>query len=181
VATVTPGTLSVSGTLTPDQQYRLIGAPTQATVTLNGGPAPFDCTGLHVGAAPQSTTTGSDPGGTGTTPSSGTVSCAIPAGVTAFAGLGATVEITNGSVDGALVVPISAVQGTVQTGNVWVVGADGQNTKKAVSLGLTDGKVVQVTDGLASGDTILQFIPVAGGQGLPVDCNVNFDPKVCGG
>jgi hypothetical protein len=188
VATVAPGTLSVSGTLTPDQQYRLIGAPTQATVTLNGGPAPFDCTGLHVGAAPQTTGTGSgsgsgsgDSGGTGTTPSSGVVSCAVPAGVTAFAGLGATVEITNGSVEGAVVVPISAVQGTVQKGNVWLVGADGQNTKTAVSLGLTDGKVVQVTEGLAEGDTILQFIPVPGGQGLPVDCNVNFDPKVCGG
>ena len=67
--------------------------------------------------------------------------------MTAFAGLGATVEITNGSADGAVVVPISAVQGTVQTGNVWVVGTDGENTKKAVSLGLTDGKVVQITDG----------------------------------
>jgi hypothetical protein len=179
VATVAPGTLSVSGTLTPDQQYRLVGAPTQASVTLNGGPAPFDCTGLRVGAAPQTQTTGDGSGGTA--PSSGTVSCAIPAGITAFPGLGATVEITNGTVADAVVVPISAVQGTVQTGNVWVVAADGTNAKKAVSLGLTDGKVVQVTEGLAEGDSVLQFIPVAGGAGLPVDCTMNFDPKVCGG
>ncbi|WP_028050014.1 efflux RND transporter periplasmic adaptor subunit [Cellulomonas sp. URHD0024] len=183
VATVAPGTLSVTGTLTPDQQYRLVGAPTQASVALNGGPAPFDCTGLRVGAAPQAEGTAPDPGdgSVGTPPSSGTVSCAVPAGVTAFAGLGASVEVTNGSVQGAVVVPISAVQGTVQTGNVWLVGADGTNTKKAVSLGLTDGKVVQVTAGLAKGDSILEFIPVPGGQGLPVDCAVNYDPKVCGG
>ena len=51
VGTIAPGTLSVSGTLTADQQYRLVGAPTQASVTLNGGPAPFDCTGLRIGAA----------------------------------------------------------------------------------------------------------------------------------
>lgn len=181
VATVAPGTLSVSGTLTPDQQYRLVGAPTQASVTLNGGPAPFDCTGLRVGAAPATTTGDPDQAGTGAPSSSGTVSCAIPAGVTAFAGLGATVEITNGSVEGAVVVPISAVQGTVQTGNVWLVGTDGENEKKAVTLGLTDGKVVQVTDGLAAGDTVLQFIPVPGGAGLPVDCNLSYDPAVCGG
>jgi len=184
VATVSPGTLSVSGTLTPDQQYRLVGAPQQASVTLNGGPAPFDCTGLRVGAAATVSTVSTsepDPNGGGTPPSSGTVSCAIPAGITAFAGLGAKVEITNGSVEDAVVVPISAVEGTVQTGNVWLVDKDGENTKKAVSLGLTDGKVVQVTDGLAAGDTVLQFIPVPGGAGLPVDCNVSYDPKVCGG
>jgi len=80
-----------------------------------------------------------------------------------------------------VVVPISAVQGTVQTGNVWLVDKDGQNAKKAVSLGLTDGKNVQITEGLAAGDTILQFIPVPGGAGLPVDCNMNYDPAVCGG
>ena len=175
VGKVAPGTLSVTGTLTPDQQYRLVGAPSQATVTLNGGPAPFDCTGLKVGAAP---TTGTDPD---STPSSGTVTCAIPAGVTAFPGLGATVEITNGSAADVVVVPITAVQGTVQQGNVWVVAADGSNEKRAVGLGLTDGENVQITEGLAAGDTVLEFIPVPGGQGKPVDCQLNYDPTVCGG
>lgn len=181
VASVSPGTLSVSGTLTPDQQYRLVGAPQQASVTLNGGPAPFDCTGLRVGAAATAQSAEPDPNGGGTTPSSGTVSCAIPAGITAFAGLGANVEITNGTAADVVVVPISAVQGTVQSGNVWLVDQDGENTKKAVSLGLTDGKNVQITEGLAVGDTVLQFIPVPGGQGLPVDCAMNYDPTVCGG
>ena len=61
-----------------------------------------------------------------------------------------------------MVVPISAVQGTVQTGNVWLVDDDGSNAKKAVSLGLTDGKNVQITEGLAAGDTILRVHPRAG-------------------
>ena len=63
----------------------------------------------------------------------GTVTCAIPAGITAFPGLGATVEITNGTAADAVVVPITAVQGTVQTGNVWVVAADGDATRSARS------------------------------------------------
>lgn len=178
VGKVAPGTLSVTGTLTPDQQYRLVGAPTQAAVTLTGGPAPFECTGLRVGAAPTSETQQvSD----GTTPSSGSVTCAIPAGVTAFPGLGATIEITNGTAADAVVVPIAAVQGTVQAGNVWVVAADGTNEKRAVALGLTDGKNVQVTEGLVAGDTILEFIPVPGGTGKQVDCSVEYDPMACGG
>ncbi len=181
IGSVSPGTLSVSGALTPDQQYRLVGAPQLASVTLNGGPAPFDCTGLKVGAAATVASTGTADQPDGTPTPSGTVSCAVPAGVTAFAGLGASVEITNGSVTDAVVVPISAVQGTVQTGNVWVVDKDGTSTKTSVSLGLTDGENVQISEGLAKGDTILQFIPVPGGKGLPVDCNLNYDPTVCGG
>jgi len=178
VGSVAPGTLSVTGTLTPDQQYRLVGAPTLASVTLNGGPAPFECTGLRVGAAP---TTSTDPDAAPAASTSGTVSCAIPAEITAFPGLGATVEITNGSAADAVVVPITAVQGTVQKGNVWVVAADGTHEKRAVGLGLTDGQNVQITEGLAAGDTVLEFIPVPGGAGGAVDCNVDYDPAVCGG
>ncbi|WP_421743671.1 secretion protein HlyD [Cellulomonas sp.] len=178
VGKVAPGTLSVTGTLTPDQQYRLVGAPTQAAVKLNGGPAPFDCTGLRVGAAPS---TGTEPDTTVAASTSGTVTCAIPAGVTAFPGLGASVEITNGTAADVVVVPITAVQGTVQKGNVWVVAADGSNEKRPVGLGLTDGENVQITEGLVAGDTILEFIPVPGGAGKPVDCSLNYDPAVCGG
>jgi biotin carboxyl carrier protein len=178
VGKVTPGTLSVTGTLSPDQQYRLVGAPTQAAVTLTGGPAPFECTGLRVGAAP---TTATQQVSDGTASASGTVTCAIPAGITAFPGLGATIEVTNGTAADAVVVPITAVQGTVQSGNVWVVAADGTSEKRAVALGLTDGKNVQVTEGLAAGDTVLEFIPVPGGTGAQVDCSVTYDPAVCGG
>jgi hypothetical protein len=164
IGTVAPGTLSVSGTLTPDQQYRLVSAPTQAEVTLRGGPAPFTCTGLRVGPPPADQ--GSDvpetvdPTTGQPVTTSGTVSCAVPAGVTAFAGLGADLAITNGSAEGALVVPVTAVQGSVQTGKVWVVLPDGTQEERSVGLGLNDGEQVQITEGLAEGDQVLQFIPV---------------------
>jgi len=184
VGTIAPGTLSVSGTLTPDQQYRLIGAPSQATVTLNGGPAPFDCTGVKIGAA-ATTSQQPDPNADPSTQTaaSGTVSCAVPAGVTAFAGLGATLAITNGTAADAVVVPVTSVQGTVQKGNVWVVAPDGTNEKREVGLGLTDGENVQITSGLAAGDEILQFIPVPGGAGGdPCDpSSKTYDPNMCAG
>ena len=59
-----------------------------------------------------------------------------------------------------LVVPVTAVQGSVQQGNVWVVGADGAQEERAVVLGLTDGDQVEVREGLAEGDQVLQFVPV---------------------
>ena len=179
VGTVTPGSLSVQGTLTPDQQYRLIDAPGEATVTLKGGPAPFTCTGLRIGAAAQDDP--ADPEADAPASASGTVSCAVPAEVTAFPGLGADIEIVNGTAEGALVVPVTAVQGSVQNGNVWVVGADGASEQRAVVLGLTDGKHVQIAEGLAEGDTVLEYAPVS--NLTDVDCTdpAAADPGVCGG
>lgn len=184
VASVSPGTMSVSGTLTPDQQYRLLGAPTDAEVTLKGGPAPFTCTNLRIGAAAPTTGTSdtTQVADTGTGQSaSGVVTCAIPAGVIAFPGLGADMAITNGTAENAVVVPVTSVQGSVQNGNVWVVLPDGTTKSQPVTLGLTDGETVQIVDGLALGDEILQFIPVGDG-GVP-DCSnpASFDPVACAG
>jgi len=185
VGQVTPGTLSVSGSLSPDQQYRLVGAPAEAQVTLKGGPAPFTCTGLRIGAAAQPA---GDPdpaaaGGASDATTSGTVTCALPGEVTAFPGLGADLQIVNGTAADAVVVPVSAVQGTVQRGNVWVVADadDAEPEQRAVGLGLTDGEVVQVTEGLAVGDLVLQFVPVPADEG-EADCEdpMTADPMVCG-
>lgn len=180
VGQVAPGSLSVSGTLTPDQQYRLIGAPAEGTVTLKGGPAPFTCQGLRIGAA--STDDAdleqvADP----SVSTSGTVTCAVPGDVTAFAGLGADIEIVNGTAKDAVVVPVTSVQGTVQKGNVWVVATEGEEPEeREVGLGLTDGEVVEITDGLEVGDLVLEFIPVPGAG--EVDCAdpSQYDPMVCG-
>ena len=168
IGSISPGTLSVTGTLTPDQQYRLISAPAEAEVTLKGGPAPFTCTGLRIGAAASADPPPDDAG----QQASGTVTCSIPAEVIAFPGLGADISITNGTAEDAVVVPVTAVQGSVQNGNVWVVLPDGGNEERAVTLGLTDGELVQIIDGLAAGDLILEFVPVGDGQVIdPFGCD----------
>lgn len=160
---VSPGTLSVSATLTQDEQFRLLTPPATAEVEVQGGPAPFTCTGLTLGAPPvadpQTPETGAPapagPGGGGTT-----ARCAVPTGVTVFAGMGATVRVQAGTAEDVLVVPITAVQGSVQTGNVWVVGEDGTEEQRPVGLGLTDGDQIEVREGLAEGEQVLQFVPV---------------------
>ncbi|MGW6172824.1 hypothetical protein ACWF5H_04945 [Arthrobacter sp. NPDC055138] len=173
-ATISPGTFSVTGTLTADQQFRLLDRPSSATVTVNGGPAPFDCKAVTVGEAPDG---GSEPVQVGpaavgpfgpeapAAAATGTVNCAVPADVKVFAGLGATIDITAGTAKSVVVVPTTAVQGSVDTGLVWVVENDGgEPVERSVALGLNDGMQVEIVDGLAEGDMVLQFIPGAPGE-----------------
>jgi multidrug efflux pump subunit AcrA (membrane-fusion protein) len=172
---ISPGTFSVTGTLTADQQFRLLDRPSSATVTVNGGPAPFDCKAVTVGEAPDDG--GSEPvQGKPLDPmdpfapelpaaATGTVNCAVPADVKVFAGLGATIDITAGTAENVVVVPTTAVQGSVDTGLVWVVENDGgAPVERPVTLGLNDGMQVEIVEGLAEGDMVLQFIPGAPGE-----------------
>ncbi|WP_129784158.1 efflux RND transporter periplasmic adaptor subunit [Promicromonospora panici] len=173
IGTVDPGTLSVSGTLTADQQYRLVGAKGTAEVTLKGGPAPFTCTGLTIGEAPAGGTTGGeDAMGEAPEAATGAVRCSIPPKVKAFSGLGAEIEITNGNAKDVVVVPISAVLGTSQTGKVWTVAKAGAEPEpRDVTLGLTDGLQVEITKGLKPGEEILEFTPIDDGTEGGVDCD----------
>jgi membrane fusion protein, multidrug efflux system len=167
---ISPGTLSVTATLTQAQQFRLLTPPGSAEVDVQGGPAPFTCTGLVLGAAPTSTEPGGDAGGDpamapgGGAPSSGgtTARCSVPAGTTVFAGMTARVAIAAGEATDVLVVPVTAVQGAVANGTVWVVAEEGgEPEERAVTLGLTDGEQIEVREGLTEGESVLQFVPVA--------------------
>jgi multidrug efflux pump subunit AcrA (membrane-fusion protein) len=171
VGSISPGTLSVTAALTQADQFRLLSPPATADVTVQGGPAPFTCTGLTLGDAPAAD--GTDPGGDpvaapvgGSGPSA---RCAVPAGTPVFAGMAAGVAVQAGTADDVLTLPITAVQGSVRAGNVWVVGEDGLPVETPVTLGLTDGRLVEVTEGVTEGQTVLEFVPVADDTPVPGD------------
>jgi multidrug efflux pump subunit AcrA (membrane-fusion protein) len=165
-ARVQPPGFHVTAALSPEQQYRLTSAPTEATVTIAGGPAPFTCGGLTIEAAADAS--GDDgaasPGALGGTGSSGggtSVRCAVPGDVRVFQGLTAQVKIAAGSADDVLMVPVTAVEGGAESGVVWRLAPDGGEAEQPVRLGLSDGTNVEVLEGLAEGDLILQFVPGA--------------------
>jgi membrane fusion protein (multidrug efflux system) len=81
--------------------------------------------------------------------------------------MGATVRVQAGTAEDVLVVPVTAVQGSVQTGRVWVVAGDGAQEERAVGLGLSDGDMIEVREGLTEGEQVLQFVPVP--DDTPVD------------
>ena len=145
VATLTPARYHLLATVEPVQLYRLVGAPTDATVTITGGPAPFGCTGVRVQVSTEGTAS---------------VRCSIPADQVVFAGLPAQMDLALGQVDDALVIPVTAVQGGSGTGSVWVDAGDGSEPEeRAVTLGVNDGAMVEVVEGLQEGETIRQFVP----------------------
>ncbi|MCT9002828.1 efflux RND transporter periplasmic adaptor subunit [Microbacterium memoriense] len=143
VAKLTPARYHLVGTVDPVLLYRLVGAPTDAEVTIQGGPAPFTCTGLAVQVGEDGSTS---------------VACAVPTDQQVFAGLKATLAVQAGAADDALVIPTTAVRGGAGTGVVWV-DAEGTPEERTIALGVTDGTQVQVTEGLVEGDTIRQFAP----------------------
>jgi macrolide-specific efflux system membrane fusion protein len=162
VGQVAPASFNVSGTLDPAQQYRLLNQPAEAQVTIAGGPAPFTCSGLTISTALAGASTGDTPSTSGGDAKSGTtVRCAVPADTKVFAGLSAQITISGGVSENALTVPITAVEGGAGTGNVYLVQTDGSHKKTPVALGLSDGKNVEITDGVKKGDRILEFIPGA--------------------
>jgi len=170
IGQIAPPTFHVSGAIPPEDLYRLIQRPTEASVTVNGGPAPFTCTNLQI-VTPLA---GQDGGGAGSGSASGPLlRCAVPADVTVFAGLTASIVIPGGIAEDVVVVPTTAVLGLAESGIVFVVLPDGTTQERRVGLGLNDGAMVEVTTGLDAGETILQFVPgapsVPGGDGVLVD------------
>lgn len=158
VGQVAPPSFHVSATLGPEQLYRLVDAPTEATVAINGGPAPFTCSGVTI------TTPLAGAGSEGEQASGIAVRCAVPAEVRVFAGLKAVVTLAGGIAEDVIVLPITAVEGAAGNGIVHVVGADGEIVETPVTLGLNDGKHVEITGGISAGDSVLEFVPGAPGK-----------------
>ena len=153
VGKIAPPSFHVSGSLAPEQLYRLSVRPTEAQVVITGGPAPFTCTGLVIATPLEGAADGS--------PTGPTVTCAIPVEITVFPGLTAEIVIAGGVAENVLMVPTTAVEGIAESGNVYFVLPDGSTELRAVTLGLNDGFNVEVKEGLAEGDMILQYVPGA--------------------
>lgn len=204
---VDPGTFTVSGTVDAAQQYRLLAKPGSAEINVTGGPGPFTCSEPVLTSATSTEETGSAgasvggggvgrsvpaaivpaPGGGsagGGGPATGKLSCPVPADVSVFAGLGASMTVTAGESANVITLPLTAVQGTVTEGIVFLAsdpapdpsapnGAGGSEgnppgaadpEQRTVQLGLNDGTVVEIVSGLDEGDYVLEFIPGAPGQ-----------------
>ena len=151
VAKLTPERYHLLATVEPVQLYRLLNAPSEAEVTITGGPAPFTCTGLSTQVSDDGTTS---------------VRCAVPGDQIVFPGLPAQLEIAVGTAENVLTVPATAVKGGAGTGVVWLVGADGEPSETKVELGVSDGTIVEVLSGLTEGQQIRQFVP---GSAAPVE------------
>lgn len=169
VGQVAPPSFNVTASLAPEQQYRLLQQPTEAQVTVTGGPAGFTCTGLTI----TTPLPGAGQGSGEAAPTGPTVRCAVPGDVKVFAGLTATLTIAGGVAEDVLVLPMTAVEGASGSGIVHVVGADGTIEERPVTLGINDGVNIEITEGVAEGELVLQFVP-----GAPADPDAPWEGGV---
>jgi RND family efflux transporter MFP subunit len=95
----------------------------------------------------------------------------IPGGRDLVGGLFGRAEVRTGRVEGALVVPPSALSrdgGTPGEAQVFVVAA-GKAERRSVSLGVEGAEAVQVVKGLSAGDQVVLDPPAALSSGAPVE------------
>lgn len=172
IFTITPLTMSVEATLTPEERYRLEEDPESVEVRLNGGPEPFECTSIRtsspVAVSPPSTPDDEmgfideplpqEPGGGDS--SSYTMSCPAPTDIRLVVGLTGSIVVPASEAADILVVPTTAVQSDGVTSQVFIFdSATGQEVPVQVTTGISDGTVIEIVDGLDEGDEILMFAP----------------------
>lgn len=72
-------------------------------------------------------------------------------------GLSAEVKLIKSDEKGVIALPVSAIEYNVDnTAYVRVMDAEGNMQQKSVSLGVSDGTWVQITEGVASGDVVYE-------------------------
>ncbi|MCS4485051.1 efflux RND transporter periplasmic adaptor subunit [Gleimia sp. 6138-11-ORH1] len=155
LGSIVPASFHAQVSINPEQLYSLQGLPNVATLAVKDGPAPFECTDLQTivnASAPKEGEQSSGP----------QIRCNIPAGQTVFEGVKGKLRIAGSSVKQVVIVPTSAVEGRFREGAVYLPAEDGKSKpiKKVVKLGISDGKFIEITEGLQADDVILEFAPL---------------------
>jgi hypothetical protein len=80
--------------------------------------------------------------------------CTAPQDVKLINGAAATLQVITERVAQALVAPVEAVAGGQGNGKVDVLSPDGTRQTRDVTLGLTDGRVIEIRSGLTGEETL---------------------------
>ncbi|WP_231956982.1 MULTISPECIES: efflux RND transporter periplasmic adaptor subunit [unclassified Actinoplanes] len=161
------------------QAYRVSGAISRVQAQIKNGPGPFTCTtlgtiaALPAGTVPEPVVAATTPaaqnpsapaapdrgtagGATGGSEATGMrLVCVPPAGVKLINGADVTIEVVTDRASKVLVLPVEAVAGAQGRGKVDLVVGDGQTRKTIdVTLGISDGKVIEIKKGLTGDETV---------------------------
>lgn len=138
-----------------DLAYRLLDPPVGVRALIDGGPVGFTCPwqGLspNAGGVPVAGARDFNP-----TVSGVVMRCQIPTGeVRVIAGMTGTMVLQLGEPVTAQSLPVTAVVGAADAGQVIVVGDDGTTGIRSVQLGASDVYNIEVTGGLEPDEQVL--------------------------
>ncbi|SIO89452.1 HlyD family efflux transporter periplasmic adaptor subunit [Nocardiopsis sp. JB363] len=170
VATVSTGEFHAVAQVPANDLYRFYDDPGEIMLQIDKGPPAAECDFIGLGASEQedSGEEGAEAGETGAGGGS-ELTCRIPSDLTVFDGVQGKLSVSTGEVENVVVVPVTAVRGNTESGEVVVVDDAGAEETREVSLGMSDGQVIEVTEGLSVGDQVLDPVPLDPRFDIPED------------
>ncbi|MES0835412.1 HlyD family efflux transporter periplasmic adaptor subunit [Nocardiopsis tropica] len=165
VAEVAPDRFRAVASIPANDLYRFYEDPEDIMLKIDKGPPADVCEFLSLGADGGGGGGGEDAGGeTGEEGAGGgggsRLTCRVPSDLQVFDGVQGQLSVTTGEAENVLVVPVTSVRGTSEEGEVVVVAGDGSEEVREVRLGMSDGSLVEVTEGLGVGDMIMDPVPL---------------------
>ncbi|MGW7406838.1 hypothetical protein ACWGI9_24475 [Streptomyces sp. NPDC054833] len=144
---------ALQATVAPSDRYRLtaLGPDNAVRASIDNGPGPFNCPLL---GGPQREADGNL-----------SVLCAVPENIKVFAGLKGLMAVSLEKRKNALTLPVSAVAGSAQSGQVNLVEDSGRTVHRGVKLGITDGVRIEIRSGLSEGQRVTSQAPSLGSAG----------------
>lgn len=142
----------ISATVPPDQLHRIYASPASARANVESGPGGVNCSlvpGRILEEADGESSAGNNL----------PVLCLLPPDADVVDGLPAQVGLAAGRVEDALLLPMSAVLGSAQRGQVALLDAQGDPSTVEVELGISDGVNIQIVSGLEEGDRVASRAP----------------------
>lgn len=160
IAQVTEDEFRAVASIAPNDVYRFYEEPEEILLQIDRGPAPEPCEFLSLEAG-DTVAEDSGDGGPGGGPAGALeLACRVPDGLRVFPGVRGQLSIMTGQAKNALVIPLTAVRGSVDEGEVLLVSEDGSTQVREVALGISDGEDVEVLSGLSLGDRVVDPIPL---------------------
>lgn len=158
VATVSPDEFRAVAPISPNDLYRFYEDPEDIMLQIDKGPPAAPCEFLSLdtsGAGTGGAEDDEDGGGGGAE-----LICRVPDDLEVFEGVRGKMSVSTGTAENVLVVPVTAVRGNADSGEVVIVAADGTEEVREVELGVSDGASIEVTAGLSVGDMVLDPVPL---------------------
>ncbi|ASU86102.1 peptidase M23 [Nocardiopsis gilva YIM 90087] len=190
VAEITKNSYRAVASIPPNDLYQFYDRPKEIKLKIDKGPAAEKCEFIGLGEAEEEAAAdGQGTGDEGVVPPIGggsggggeagaELSCRVPSDFKVFPGVRGKMSVITGKAKNALIVPVTAVRGSAEKGEVIVVGSDGSQEVREVELGISDGTSVEVTKGLTVDDQVLDPVPLDADFDVPSEAK---DPYGGGG
>ncbi|MEU3305618.1 peptidase M23 [Nocardiopsis sp. NPDC055551] len=159
IASVTTGEFHAVAQVPANDLYRFYEDPGEIMLQVDKGPPAAECEFIGLGTAEQEDSGEEGPEGDGGGGGS-QLTCRVPSDLTVFDGVQGKLSVSTGEVENVVVVPVTAVRGNVESGEVVVVDDGGSEEVREVSLGMSDGRSIEVTEGLSVGEQVLDPVPL---------------------